>query len=90
MDNMTGILSRISEKTSEFEQVIVKENKMMNDISVEFNAIANEMKQLYEFSEKNSNMLGKIRKSIEHQSESVNNLDRKMVDVGNLADEMIK
>lgn len=90
MDNMTGILSRISEKTSDFEQVIVKENKMMIDISNEFNSIASEMMRLYDFSEKNTSMLGKIRKSIEHQSDSVNNLDKKMVEVGNLADELIK
>ncbi len=90
MDNMTGVLSRISEKTSDFEQVIVKENKMMIDITNEFNAIASEMIMLYEFSEKNSSMLGEIRRSIEHQSDSVNNLDKKMIEVGNLADELIK
>ena len=90
MDNMTGILSRISEKTSDFEQVIVKENKMRNDISIEFGAIVSEMKGLYEFSEKNLAQLVEIGKSIEHQSDSVMNLNRKMEDVANLADEMVK
>lgn len=89
MDNMTTILENINKKTNGVENVIVQENKMMNDISVEFNVIADEMKNLYEFSEKNSNQLMDIQKSIQNQSESVRKLDKKMEYVGELADEMI-
>ena len=47
------------------------------------------MKNLYDFSEENSSMLSEIQKSIENQSNSVKNLDKKMEYVGTLADELL-
>ena len=90
MDKITNILERISVTSETVEKVIDEENGLINNISSEFNNIANEMKNLYGVSEKNFNMLNNIQKSIEEQSESINDLDSKMEQVVGLADEIVK
>jgi methyl-accepting chemotaxis protein len=90
MDNMASLLENINRKTAIVEVEIAKENTIMGDISTEFNAIVDEMKNLYDFSQKNTHMLSNIRKSIENQNDSVKNLDKKMDYVEKLADEMLK
>ena len=89
MDKMTVLLENINDKTKIVEMAIEKENDIMDNISVEFKAIVGEMKNLYDVSEENTSMLSEIQKSIENQSISVKDLDKKMDYVGNLADEMI-
>ena len=90
IDNITTILEEINDKTSGFESVIVEENQMLNNISSEFNSIANEMNNLYDVSEKNSNEIADIQMSVEEQNTAIKNLDKKMKYVGTLADEIIQ
>lgn len=89
MDHMTSLLEEINESTRTVEKEIDTENSIMNNISTEFGSIVKEMKNLYEFSEKNLSMLSDIQKSIEVQSNSVKALDKKMTYVSTIADNIV-
>ena len=89
MDKVTESLERISDKTNGFEEILVKENQMVNNLDYEFGAIAAEMINLYSFSEKNLDKVFGIHKNMEEQNESARNLKEKINDVEKLADELV-
>ena len=89
VDKLTNILTSVGNETKEFEYVIEEESSIISNINNEFNTIANEINTLYELSEKNSTMVTNIAKSIDEQSQSIQNLDKKMQDVNVLADKLI-
>lgn len=90
MDKVNGILERITEKTTEFEDIILEENSMVSNLDNEFNIIASEMINLYSFSEKNQEKLYSIQTSMREQNESARNLKDKMSGVNILADELVR
>ncbi|MBE5934734.1 MAG: hypothetical protein E7262_02935 [Lachnospiraceae bacterium] len=75
IDNILRILELIQIKTDNFENIISKENTLFNKINTEFTSINNEMKDLYNFSEINLDILKTITACITSQGESIKTLD---------------
>lgn len=89
VDKLTTVLTSVGNETKEFEYIIEEETSIIKNIDSEFDSIANEINTLYNLSEKNSAMVANIAQSIDDQRQSIQNLDKKMLDVNELADKLV-
>lgn len=85
MDEIIAILDEINNSSSKVEKVIEDENRLINNISREFNSIVNEMVSIFKLSDENLIRIKDIQSSIKEQNESIHKLNGKMEYVGELS-----
>ena len=85
MDEIIAVLDEINSSSSKVEKVIEDENKLINNISKEFNSIVEQMVSIFELSDENLIRIKAIQENINEENEVIHKLNNKMAYVGELA-----